>query len=96
MAVSRVVAADEVRQILETHGLLLQRVVDVGAVVVVPDLLSPGIRTGLTVIEEDYVGLDSLCVEDAGGLSKVVMPSDMWFAQVCINSRRSSIRSLEA
>ena len=64
--VLRVVAADEIRQVLIAHRLLLQRVVNIGAVVVVPDLLRPGIRAGFAVIEEDHIGLDPLRVEHAG------------------------------
>jgi hypothetical protein len=40
---------------VEAHRTLLQCVVDVGPIVVVPDLSCPGIRTCLAVIEEDHV-----------------------------------------
>ena len=66
MPVLRVVAVDEVRQILEAHRFFLQRMVNIGAVVVVPDLLRPGVRAGFVVVEEDHVGLDALRVEHAG------------------------------
>ena len=64
--VLRVVTAGEIRQVLEAHRFLLQRVVNVGAVVVVPDLLRPGARAGLAVIEEDHISLNPLRVEHAG------------------------------
>ena len=67
MVVARVVALDEVRQVLVAHRLLLERVVDVGAVVVVPDLLRPRVRAGFAVVEENHVGLDALGIEHAGG-----------------------------
>lgn len=66
MPVLRVIAAHEVRQILEAYRLLLQRVVNVGAVVVVPDLLSPGIRSSFVSIEKDDISLGALRVEHAG------------------------------
>ena len=67
MPVLRVVARDEIRQILEPHRLLLQRVVDVGAVIVVPDLFGPRVRAGFAVVEEDHIRLDAMGIEDAGG-----------------------------
>ena len=66
MSILRVVAVDEVRQILEAHRFLLQRMVDIGPVVVEPDLLRPGIRAGFVIVEEDHIGLDALRVEHAG------------------------------
>ena len=66
MAIARVVTLDEFRQVLVTHRLLLERVVDVGAVVVVPDLLRPRVRAGFAVVEENHVRLDALGIEHAG------------------------------
>ena len=66
MAIARVETLDEFRQVLVTHRLLLERVVDVGAVVVVPDLLRPRVRAGFPVVEENHVGLDPLGIEHAG------------------------------
>ena len=66
VAVARVVALDEVRQVLVAHRLLLERVVDVGAVVVVPDHLRSRVRAGFAVVEENHVSLDALGMEHAG------------------------------
>ena len=52
MAVAWVVALDEVRQVLVAHRLVLERVVDVGEVVAVPDLLRPRVRAGFGIVEE--------------------------------------------
>jgi len=41
--------------------------VDVGTVVVNPDLLRPGIGGGFPIFEEEDVRLDAVGVEDAGG-----------------------------
>ena len=66
LAIARVVALDEFRQVLVAHRLLFERVVDVGPVVVVPDLLRPRVRAGFPVVEENHVGLDALGIEHAG------------------------------
>lgn len=60
-----IVAIDELNQVLKTQRLLLQRVMDVGSVVVLPDFLRPRVLTGFPVIKEDHVRLDSVGVEDA-------------------------------
>ena len=66
MAVLRVVALDEFGEMLEAQRLLFQRVVNVGAIVVIPDLLCPRVFAGLVVVEEDHVGFHALCVKNAG------------------------------
>ncbi len=58
-----VVALDEILQILETHRLLFQRVMHIGAVVVVPDLLRQRVWVRLPVIEEDHIRLHARLVE---------------------------------
>ena len=60
MPVPWIIALDEIQQVLVPHGLLLERVVNVGAVVVVPDLFRPRVGACFAVVEEDHVGLDSL------------------------------------
>ena len=40
---------------------------NVGAVVVVPDLFRPRVGAGFAIVEEDHVGFDPLGVEHAGG-----------------------------
>ncbi|MNH21177.1 hypothetical protein D3C79_809740 [compost metagenome] len=67
VAVLRVIAGDEILQILETQRLLLQRMMDVGAVVVDPDLSRPRFLAGRFVVEEQYIGLHALRVENASG-----------------------------
>ena len=42
----------------------------VGAQVVDPELLSPRLLRGWFAVEEQDVGLDALCVEDAGRQTK--------------------------
>ena len=65
MAVRRVVALDEIRQVIEAHRLLFQGVVHIGAIVVEPHILRPRVRTRLVVIEKYYVGLDAVGVKDS-------------------------------
>ncbi len=39
---------------------------DVGPVVVIPDLFCPRVRAGFVVVKEDDIGLDALRIEDTG------------------------------
>lgn len=66
VSVQRMVAVDEIAQVVVAHRFLFERVVDVGAVVVVPDLGGLRVRAGGAVVEEDHIRLDALGVEDAG------------------------------
>ena len=56
---------EEACQVLEADRFLFERVMNVGAVVVVPDLLGPRVRAGFVVIEENHVRLHTLGVKDA-------------------------------
>ena len=67
MTVERVVVGNELLQIVEAQRFLFEGVVDVGAIVVKPDLFSPRFLTGGVVVEEQHIGLDAVGVEDAGG-----------------------------
>ena len=67
IAVFRVVALDEVFQILIGHWVLFQGKVQVGPQVVEPDLLSLAFRAGGALIKEDHICLDAWFIEDTGG-----------------------------
>jgi hypothetical protein len=67
VAVGWLIARDEVGQVLEAHGVALEGVMDVGAVVVVPNLFGPGFFGGGLIIEEEDVGFNALGVEKPGG-----------------------------
>jgi len=59
------ITVDEVLQILELHRVLLQGEMDIGPVIVNPDLLCSGTLAGWLVIEENHVGLNALLVKHA-------------------------------
>lgn len=65
VAVLRIVARDELGEIVEAERLPFQRVVDVGAVVVIPNLGRGGSFARGAVVEEEHVGLHAVGVEDA-------------------------------
>ena len=65
MALAGAVAIDELAQVLKPEGAALQGMVDVGAVVVIPDLFGCSALVGGAVVEEEDVGLHSLSIEDA-------------------------------
>lgn len=67
VAFARFVALDEFLKVLVPEGISLQRMVDVGAVVVDPDRFRPGLCPAWAAIEEQDVGLHPVGVEDAGG-----------------------------
>lgn len=57
IAVVGVVALHKLVPVFDPKGLNLERVVDVGAVVVIPELFGPRVFGGLAVVEEeDAVG----------------------------------------
>jgi len=66
MAVERVITGDEILQIIVAEGFFLQCVVDVGTVIVEPDVFGPRVRAGLPVVEKKDVCLDAIGVKDAG------------------------------
>ena len=70
VAIASLVAVDELFQIIQPEWFAFEGVVDVGAVVVILDVLGGGIFTGGAVVEEEHVGLHSLGVEDTGGQSE--------------------------
>jgi len=65
MAALRIVAADEVLQILVLQGIGLEGEVLVGPQVVDPQLLRPGNLPGGPAVEEEHISLDPLGIEDA-------------------------------
>lgn len=67
LAVRRVVAVNELAEIFEAERLAFQGVVDVGPVVVVPDLLGRGTFARRPVVKKEDVRFHSLGVENAGG-----------------------------
>jgi hypothetical protein len=67
VAILCVVAGYEIIQVLAAQRVGLQREVLVGAEVVDPQLLGPGLFAGDTAGKEQHVGLHALRVEDAGG-----------------------------
>ena len=67
IAVFRVVALDEVFQILIGHGVLFQGKVQIGPQIVEPDLLGLPLRAGGALIKEDHICFDAGLIEDAGG-----------------------------
>lgn len=70
IAVFRVVALDEVFQILIGHWVLFQGKVQIGPQIVEPDFLGLPLRAGGALIKEDYICLDAGLVEDSGGQSE--------------------------
>ena len=65
-AIGWVIALDEVGQVREAHGLFLQGVVNIGAVVVVPDFLCSQVFAGFVVIEKEHVRLYTIGVKNTG------------------------------
>ena len=61
MAILWIVAFDEVGEVFGFEGVLFEGVVDIGAVVVKPDLFSPGILAGGLAVEEDIIGFVTPC-----------------------------------
>jgi len=65
VAVLRIVAVEEVLQVLERHRIPLEGEVLVGPEVVDPERLRPRRLTGGLAVEEKHIGLHPLGVEDA-------------------------------
>ena len=66
VTVSRIEASHKLVQVGAGEGVLLERVVDVGTVVVEPDLFCPGPFPTRLAVEEKDVGLNPLGIKDAG------------------------------
>jgi hypothetical protein len=67
MATQRVIADNEFRQVVKAQRFLFQRVVNVGTVVVEPDLLRLCVFARFMVIEKQHIRLHPVGVKDAGG-----------------------------
>ena len=67
MPVFRLVAGDEILQIVIGHLVFLFREMDIGPEVIIPDLFCPGVFAGRFVFEKNNVRLDSLGIKYAGG-----------------------------
>lgn len=65
MTVVAIVAADKVLKVLKTQRLSLQRVMNVGPVVVIPNLLGRDLFACRTVVKEEHVRFHAIGVEDA-------------------------------
>ena len=65
VTIGRIVAGDEFREILHAHGPTFEGVMDVGAVIVIPDFFGPRRFRGGLVVEEEHVRLDTVGVKDA-------------------------------
>ena len=65
-----IVAGDEVVEVAALQRIFFECEMFVGAQVVDPELLSPRLLRGWFAVEEQDVGLDALCVEDAGRQSE--------------------------
>ena len=66
MPVLRVVARDKVVQVFPLQRIGLQGEVLIGAKVIDPQGLRPGSFAGRLAVEKQDIGLDSLCIENAG------------------------------
>lgn len=67
VAVLRIVVGDELLQVVEAQRLLLQCVMNIGAVIKKPDLLRPGLLAGGVVVEEQHIRFHAVSIENAGG-----------------------------
>ena len=67
VAVAGAVAVDKLVEVGAGHALRLEREVLVGAQVVDPDGLGPGVLCAGLAVEEEHVRLHALGVEDPGG-----------------------------
>ncbi len=63
----RAIALDKISQILKTHGLALERVMDIGAVIVKPHLFGPWLGTRWLVIKKQHIRLYTLGIKNTGG-----------------------------